>query len=305
MLIIVFSVLAVVGVAFIASWIADLRSGARPVGRPSWIEIAIGFVTNFFDTLGIGSYAPTTSLYKIFGVVPDDRIPGTMNIGHTVPTLIQAFTFITIVDVAPATLVPWVVAATLGAWLGAGVVAALPRRSIQLGMSAALIVAAVAFTASNLKLFPLGGDALGVGGAQLALGLACYVVLGALMTLGIGIYAPTMVIVTLMGMRPTTAFPIMMGAAAFLMPVASVRFLKSARYEPRAALGLTLGGIPAVLVAAFIVKSLPLEVVRWIVVVVVLYAASALLRSAARERRSAATAAAAAAEPETSMSGSR
>jgi uncharacterized membrane protein YfcA len=277
--------LALVGVVFVVSWAMDLRGGARPVGKPSWIEIAIGFVTNFFDTLGVGSYAPTTSLYKIFKVVPDEHIPGTMNIGHTVPTLIQAFTFITIVGVAPTTLVPLIVAATLGAWLGAGVVAGLPRRSIQLGMSAALIIAAIAFTASNLGLFPLGGDAIGMGGVQLALALAVYVVLGALMTLGIGIYAPTMVMVTLMGMTPTTAFPIMMGAAAFLMPVASVRFLKSARYEPRAALGLALGGIPAVLIAAFIVKSLPLRVVRWIVVVVVLYASSALLRSAARERQ--------------------
>ena len=249
------------------------------------MHAAIGFVTNFFDTLGIGSYAPTTSLYKLLKVVPDDRIPGTMNIGHTVPTLIQAFTFITIVDVAPTTLVPWIAAATIGAWLGAGVVARLPRRTIQIGMGAALIVAAIAFTASNLRLFPLGGDATGASGAQLALGFGCYMVLGALMTLGIGIYAPTMVIVTLMGMSPTTAFPIMMGAAAFLMPVASVRFLQSGRYERRAALGLTLGGIPAVLIAAFIVKSLPLEVIRWVVVVVVLYAASAMLKSAARERR--------------------
>jgi uncharacterized membrane protein YfcA len=300
MLIALFTLLALVGVAFVASWIADMRRAPGSVGKPTWIETAIGFVTNFFDTLGVGSYAPTTSLYKIFKVVPDERIPGTMNIGHTVPTLIQAFTFITIVDVATTTLVPMIIAATLGAWLGAGVVAGLPRRSIQLGMSAALIIAAIAFTASNLQLFPLGGDALGMAGLQLALGLACYVVLGALMTLGIGIYAPTMVMVTLMGMSPVTAFPIMMGSAAFLMPVASIRFLKSARYEPRAALGLTLGGIPAVLIAAFIVKSLPLEVVRWIVVVVVLYAASALLRSAAREKSAATTP-----EPEREVSRSR
>ena len=301
MLAVLFTLLAIVGVTFVALWVADMRRSSRPVGKPSWLEIAIGLVTNFFDTLGIGSYAPTTSLYKIFKVVPDERIPGTMNIGHTVPTLIQAFTFITIVDVATSTLIPMIVAATLGAWLGASVVAGLSRRAIQLGMAAALIIAAIAFTASNLQLFPLGGEAIGMAGAQLALALACYVVLGALMTLGIGIYAPTMVMVTLMGMSPTTAFPIMMGSAAFLMPVASIRFLKSARYEPRAALGLTLGGIPAVLIAAFIVKSLPLEVMRWIVVVVVLYAATAMLRSAAREK----TSPAAPPEPEREMSRNR
>ena len=271
------------------------------MGKPSWVEIAIGFVTNFFDTLGIGSFAPTTSLYKLLKVVPDDQIPGTMNIGHTPPVLVQAFIFITIVEVEPATLVAWIAAAALGAWLGAGVVAGLPRRSIQIGMSIALVIAAIAFTASNLQLFPLGGDARGVGGIQLVLGFVGYLVFGALMTLGIGIYAPTMVMVTLMGMTPTTAFPIMMGAAAYLMPVASIRFLGSKRYQPKAALGLTLGGIPAVLSAAFIVRSLPLEIVRWLVVAVVLYAASAMLRSAAQEKRTAS----AAPESEEPVSGSR
>ena len=127
MLAVLFTLLAIVGVTFVVRWIADMRSGSRPVGKPSWLEIAIGFVTNFFDTLGIGSYAPTTSLYKIFKVVPDERIPGTMNIGHTVPTLIQAFIFIALVIVDFKTLVLMIAAAVVGAWLGAGVVAGWPR----------------------------------------------------------------------------------------------------------------------------------------------------------------------------------
>jgi uncharacterized membrane protein YfcA len=100
------------------------------------------------------------------------------------------------------------------------------------------------------------------------------------MTLGIGLYAPCLILVSLLGMAPTAAFPIMMGACAFLMPVASVRFIEAGSYDPRAALGLSIAGVPAVLVAAFIVKSLPLAAVRWLVVVVVVYTAFALLRSA-------------------------
>jgi uncharacterized membrane protein YfcA len=112
-------------------------------------------------------------------------------------------------------------------------------------------------------------------------------VLGALMTLGIGLYAPCMILISLLGMNPTAAYPVMMGSCAFLMPVASIRFIKSGRYDPRALLGLLVGGIPAVLVAAFIVKELPLTWVKWLVIVVVAYTAISLLRTARRERAAA------------------
>jgi uncharacterized membrane protein YfcA len=93
-----------------------------------------------------------------------------------------------------------------------------------------------------------------------------------------------MILVSLLGMNPQAAFPIMMGSCAFLMPVASAKFLEARSYSVRPALGLALGGIPAVLIAAFIVKSLPLTLVRWLVVVVVTYSAIMMLRSAYRER---------------------
>jgi uncharacterized membrane protein YfcA len=106
------------------------------------------------------------------------------------------------------------------------------------------------------------------------------VILGALMTLGIGLYAPCMILVSLLGMDPKAAFPIMMGSCAFLMPVASARFIQAGRYSPRVALGLALGGLPGVLIAALIVKSLPLTAMRWLVVLAVIYAAFTMLRSA-------------------------
>jgi uncharacterized membrane protein YfcA len=89
--------------------------------------------------------------------------------------------------------------------------------------------------------------------------------------------------ISLLGMNSKTAFPIMMGACAFLMPISGLKFMRAASYAPRPALGLALGGIPAVLIAAFIVKELPLATVRWLVVVVVLYSAAQMLRSAYRE----------------------
>ena len=133
--------LLVVNVVFLACW----ARSARQLGGASWpkpIETAVGFITNFFDTLGIGSFAPTTSLFKLLRLVPDERIPGTLNIGHTPPTVAQALIFIVSVQVEMATLAGLIVASVAGAWLGAGVVAGLPRRRIQIGMGIALVVAA-------------------------------------------------------------------------------------------------------------------------------------------------------------------
>jgi uncharacterized membrane protein YfcA len=256
----------------------------RPFG-PTPLQAAIGFVTNFFDTLGIGSFATTTTLFKLFKVVPDEKIPGTLNAGHALPTVVEALIYIVIVAVAPKTLILLILAAMAGSWLGAGFVARLPRRFVQIGMGVALLVAALLFITTNLKgsQFGLTGNALALEGSRLWIGMAINFCLGALMTIGIGLYAPCMIMVSLLGMSPIAAFPIMMGSCAFLMPIASLRFLRFDAISMRALMGLAIGGIPGVLVAAYIVKSLPLAAVRWLVVVVVLYAAVAMLRSAVRD----------------------
>jgi uncharacterized membrane protein YfcA len=279
--VVLFAALGVVTLVFIAAWVRAVRR-ARPEGglAPTPLELALGLVTNFFDTLGIGSFASTTSVFKLRRMVPDEKIPGTLNVGHALPTVAQALIFIAIVNVGMATLIALIAASVAGAWLGAGVVSALPRRSVQLGMGCALLVAAGLFVMTNLGLLPGGGEALSLQGWRFAAGLAGNFVLGALMTLGIGLYAPCMILVSLLGMNPIAAFPIMMGSCAFLMPVGSLRFIEKGSYAPRPALGLALGGIPGVLIAAFIVKSLPVTALRWLVVAVVLYAAVAMLRSA-------------------------
>ena len=282
--------LAVVSVAFTAFWakvlLEERRQGGdrRAAARwPTAVELGIGFLTDFLDTLGIGSFAVTTTLFKLFKTAPDEDIPGCLNVGHAIPTFLEAFIFMAIVAVDGKTLALTIAASVAGAWLGAGVVTELPRRKIQIGMAAALIVAAAFFAMKNLGWFPSGGDALGLSGGKLALACAATFVFGALMTLGIGAYAPTMILCSLLGMNPTTAFPIMMGACAFLMPAASVRFIRTGRYARAPSLGLTLGGAPAVLIAAYVVKSLPLETLRWGVIAVVLYTAVTMLRSALAE----------------------
>ena len=276
-----FIALGVFGGVYLITWWLTVRQ-RRPAGptAPTMWQSGIGFITNFFDTLGIGSFAPTTSLFRLRKVVRDKDIPGTLNVGHSPPTIVQALIFITIIEVDMLTLALMIGSAVMGAWLGAGVVAGWERRRIQIGMGIALLVAATLMLMTQLNLFPGGGVALGLNGPQLWIGVAGNFILGAFMTLGIGLYAPCLILISLLGMAPTTAFPIMMGSCAFLMPVASLRFIRKGSYDLRAALGLALGGIPAVLIAAFIVKSLPLSAVRWLVVVVVVFTALAMLRAA-------------------------
>jgi len=273
---------------YLITWLSAIRrkSGGEPAA-PGPIHAGIGFVTNFFDTLGIGSFATTTSFFRLWKLVKDEVIPGTLNVGHTLPTITQAFIYIAVVEVDMLTLILLIAASVLGTWLGAGVVAGWSRRNVQIGMGAALLVAATLMLMSQLGIAAAGGVDLGLSGTRLALGIAGNFMLGALMSLGIGLYGPCLILISLLGMNPTTAFPIMMGSCAFLMPVGSARFIQKKSYDLRAAIGLAIGGIPAVLIAAFIVKSLPLSYVRWLVVVVVVYTAVSMLRSAMMERQAA------------------
>ena len=273
---------ALFGVSHVlAWWWLERRNGtSNGTRKPRLFDLALGFVANFFDTLGVGSFATTTAAYRLRRYVADEDIPGTLNVGHALPTIAQALIFIAAVVVDPVTLIGMIAAAVVGALVGAQVVSGLPRRGVQIGMGMALLVAAVLFLLTIFGLVPGGGEAIALSGSRLWIGLAGNFVLGALMSLGIGLYGPCLILVSLLGMSPIAAFPIMMGSCAFLMPSGSLRFVARRRYDARAAIGLAIGGIPAVLLAAYVVKSLPLDWLRWLVVVVVVYAAAGLLRSA-------------------------
>jgi uncharacterized membrane protein YfcA len=269
--------------AFILGAISAARRSTT-VRWPTPLELLIGFVTDFFDTLGIGSFAPTTAIFKLRGIVADELIPGTLNVGHATAAVAESLIFVTAIVVDPLLLVTVVGGAAAGAWLGAGVVARLPRRAIQVTMGVALLIAGSVFTAINLGALPGGGTAMHLGSWKFGVAVGINFVLGALMSAGIGLYAPCMITLALLGMHPLAAFPIMMGACALLQPVASLRFFQTGKFAWGPSLGLTFGGVIGVLIAAYIVKSLPLIALRWLVIVVIAYAAFAMLRSAARER---------------------
>jgi uncharacterized membrane protein YfcA len=268
-----------INIAFVIGWIRAARR-YRLRDRPTFSDVVIGVVTDFLDTLGIGSFATTTSLFKFRGKPADELIPGTLNIGHNAAAFLETVLFVSAVPVQPLLLGCMVGSATAGAWLGAGVVSRLPRRTIQRLMGAALLIAAFFFAMKNLGAFPPGGTALDLAGWRFVLAVSVNFLLGALMCIGIGNYAPIMILLALLGMTPLAAFPIMMASDGLLQPAASLGFFRSGRFAQGPALGLVLGGIVGVLVAFFVVKQLPLTAMRWLVIVVVTYAAISMLRSA-------------------------
>jgi len=250
--------------------------------RPDMESAGLGFVANFFDTLGIGSFAPSTAWIRVRRMVPDSFLPAVLNTGHALPTVAEALIFINLVRVSPWLLAGCIVAAAGGAILGAPVVVRLPVRVVQGVVGVALVIAAGLYAMANLGLMPAGGAALALPAPLFMGAVAGFFVLGGLMTAGIGLYGPALVMLSLMGLDPKAAFPCMMGACALLMPLSGIGFLRSRRIDLRVVLGMALGGVPAVLLAAFVVKSLPLAAIRWGVVAVALYAAAILLRSAVR-----------------------
>ena len=277
--------LIILSIFFIYVLSKDVIKHQKVLENVSVVKTAlIGFVVNFFDVLGIGAFAPQTALLKFTKQTEDRVLPGTLNVSNTIPVLIQALIFIQIVEVESITLISMLLSATAGAVLGASIVAKLPVRKIQLTMGFALLVTAFFMLSGQMSWIQGGGEAIGLTGLKLALAIGANFILGAFMTVGIGLYAPCMALVYALGMSPLVAFPIMMGSCAFLMPPASAKFIKEGAYNRKASVSMAIPGIIAVLIAAFLVKSLPLNILRWVVIVVIIYTSLIMFKSALNNR---------------------
>jgi len=279
--VILYTVLIVVNVAAVIAWIVVSRR-RRLRERPTWADAVIGFVTSFLDTLGIGSYAQITALFKLRGRPADELIPGTLNVGSAVPAFVGSMLFFGASAVDPVLLASMVISSGLGAWVGAGVVSRMPRRLIQWFMGVALLIAAGFFAMTALGILAPTGTAMALSGWRFAVAVLANFVFGALMCIGIGNYAPSMVLLGLLGMHPIAAYPIMIGSDGVLIPVATLGFLRSGRFSHGCALGLTLGGILGAMSAFPLVKLIAqhLTAMRWLVILVIIYAAVSMLRSA-------------------------
>jgi uncharacterized membrane protein YfcA len=273
-----YGALAVLNVAFLVTWLSVRKRHAADPG-PTLPDILTGLVTAFFDTLGIGSYATTTAAFTFLGRPSGELIPGTLNVGHNGAACLETAIFLTAVAVDPTLLAAMIAASAVGAFISAGVVSRMPRSAIQTVMGIALLIGGCIFAATNLGLLPPGGTALALHGWRFGVAVGGNFVFGALMSVGIGLYAPCMIMLFLLGLHPLAAFPIMMGSCGLLQPLAGIRFLRTGRFAWGASLGLTYGDVVGVLIAAFVVKSLPLTGLRWLVVCAVLYASLSMLRA--------------------------
>jgi hypothetical protein len=283
--ILLYACLVAADAAFVIAWAIAVKKG-RFSGRPSGSDVAIGCGTTFLDNLGIGNYAQITALFKLRGHPADELIPGTLNVGNVIPSFVSSLLFAASFSVEPVLLCCMVMSAGAGAWIGAGLVSRMQRRTIQLFMGVALLVAACFFIMTNLGVLAQPGTAMGLTGWRFAVAVGTNFILGALMCVGIGNYAPCMAILAMLGMHPIAAYPIMFGSDGVLIPVASLGFVKSGRFAQGAAIGLTIGGILGTLLALPLVKTLSghLSLMRWVVTFVITYAAVTMLRSALRPR---------------------
>ena len=290
MLILLGVVAAIFAFFFIKDVVAhkdEPAEGTNGGKSPLWISAVIGLITNFFDTLGIGSFAPTTASFKATKVVDDSVIPGTLNVAHTLPVVFMAFMYIRSVEVDIVTLITLIAAATIGAWLGAGVVAKFDKKTIQLVMGVALLITAIVMTLRTTGViagFGTGTD-YGLSGGLLIAGIIAHLILGALMTAGVGLYAPSMAVIYLLGLSPLVAFPIMMGACAFLMPVGSVKFIKEGKYARKQSLAIAIPGILGVFLAIRLVLNLPMQAITWLVIGVIVITSITMLISYSKTKK--------------------
>jgi uncharacterized membrane protein YfcA len=281
------ALLVPLGLAILFFMVVLIRAAIAERIRPQLESVALGAVVSFFDTLGIGSFAPTAAWLKFRRLVSDKKLPPTMLVGLTPPAMTESIIFLILLGVMvdPVLLFGSAVAVLLGGLIGAPLVARSRVWIVQLIVAIGLTLAAIAYAMTNLHLFPGGGTAAGLSPALTAIAIAASFVFGVLLNFGVGNYAPTLVMLSLMGMDPRLCFPIMAAGAALMGAGAGARHIQLGTLDLKVVISLALGGIPAVFVAAFLVKTMPLELLRWLVIVVVLYAAAIMLRASIAGRR--------------------
>jgi uncharacterized membrane protein YfcA len=264
-----------------------VKSAIATRSKPTLETIGLGAVVSFFDTLGIGCFAPTTAWFKFRRLVPDRLIPPTLVVGLTIAAVVESIIFLLQlgVKVDPVLLVGCVIACTTGGLIGVTLVHRTRVWIVQMIVAVGLLLAAIAYGMTNLHLFPGGGTAAGLPMSLTIVAIAANFAIGVLLNYGVGNYAPTLVMLSLMGMDPRLCFPVMAGAAALMGATAGIRHINTGKLDLGIVVGLTIGGIPAVLVAAYLVVTMPLVILRWMVLVVVLYAAAIMFHSALRGRR--------------------
>ena len=242
----------------------------------------IGLFTVMLDTWGIGCFATQSACFKFTKSTDDQLIPGTLNVGNTISVALEGILFMTFVDIDPLTLYLMLGAAAVGAVVGSGIVCKWDLKTVRYALSAGLIILAVALICKNAGVGPFGavGKATGLRGIKLIIGIVVNFFLGALMMIGVGLYAPCMALVGALGMNIGVAFPIMMGSCAFLMNASCFKFIKEGKYDRTATILLTIFGCIGALIAYKVACFLSLSTLTYVVCVVMFITSITFFRDA-------------------------
>lgn len=286
---ILYSIQILLVVVMIAMIIVVIRSyllHRQPIFKRFGLGMLIGFITNFGDTLGIGSFATTTAAFRMTHYIDDDRkLPGTLNAVHAIPVMFQALFFITTVKVELTTLLPMTTAAVIGAYVGTHVTKKWHAPTVQRVMAVALLIAVIIMVVRMITT-PGSNNSMGVHGLHgwwLILGIVFNFGIGVLMTMGLGNYAPELIFFSLMGVNPAVAFPVMMLDAALIMPTTALNVIKMDRVSWRGFAGVAIGGVLGVIVAAKFFTSMNVDLLNKLIVIVALWTIFGLVRDSMKK----------------------
>ncbi len=258
-------------------------------GREKWdaakkfsvYNAIVGMVANFLDCFGIGSYATTSAAFKLGKSVPDGDIPGTLSVGDTLPMCLEAFLFAGLAGVDSVTLGVLVAAAVVGALCGAKLVSKLNVQGVRLMMGVGMVILGIIMALRVFGIGPFGltGDGLKLSAGRLVIAALVQFVLGVLMNIGVGLYAPCMALCCGLGLSAAATLPIVMGSAALLMAFgSSPQFIRTGRFDMLASICQMTGGAVGVLIAYFFIRNLDVKILTIIITVVVLITAVMFFR---------------------------
>lgn len=272
------SLFAAMALVFGSFFINDLRKHEFKKEKANVVTSGIiGGISYFFNTLGIGSFATSTAMLRFFKQIKDKNLPGTLNVTCVLPETLAAFIFISIIKVDPMTIVCMVAATCLGAWLGASIVHKMNERMICFVMSIALFLAACLLLLKQFDLIPTNyAGSISLTGVKLIIAAIGSVFIGILSAMGIGTYAPFLALSLTLGLGARAVFPIMMSATALGGGFAGIKFIKNGNYDRKATLAMVIVSLFGVVIAAYVVKSLPLHILTWVVIGVIYYTSLSL-----------------------------
>ena len=279
----------------------DFKIQMKVGGSSKTIKASIVmFLCLFIDGLGIGSYGPMTAGFKALHVVRDKMIPGTLQTVSLTYTLVASLVFIQTVEIEVATLASSIIAAGVGAFLGGGLVSRLDLNKTRITIGVCLIFVAFILVARLTGLLGVEDvveeDRYGLTNTpwKLVVLIVVSFVFGALMTIGVGIYAPLLCTVALLGMDTTVAYPLMLGSCAVLIPVAAISFIRQSldaptpQYDRKVSVVAnivgTIGGACGVIVITFLMTNLNVSMFNWVVTVIILIIAAQMIYQGVKKK---------------------